>query len=131
MGSSFSNQRNLLFITPGGTYFGGHVAFEMAQQLQAQGCTVALLALFDPGPPSYVAPTQHRNAFEKIGYYVRRTVYHFKHGQLFHMLMNNTTNSPKIAPPSFKVTAYLLSEWLTPFMCWKMVELSNMGITMT
>ena len=31
----------------GGASFGGRVAFEMAQQLQAQGQRAALLALFD------------------------------------------------------------------------------------
>jgi len=73
----------------GGTCFGAFVAFEMAQQLLAQGCTVALLALFDPGTPSYSAvPIQHRNAFEKIGHYIRQTAYHFKRGQLIHALMD-------------------------------------------
>ena len=41
----------------GGTSFGGMIAFEMAQQLVAQGQTVGLLALFDtygPGYPRYL-----------------------------------------------------------------------------
>jgi len=72
----------------GGQCFGGNIAFEMAQQLQAQGCTLALLALFDPSTP-YPAPfIQHRNAFEKAGHYIRQTVYHFKRGQLIHALMD-------------------------------------------
>jgi aspartate racemase len=41
----------------GGYSFGGIVAFEMAQQLQAQGETVALLALFDTGAPDIGKPT--------------------------------------------------------------------------
>ncbi|OAD20369.1 thioesterase, partial [Candidatus Thiomargarita nelsonii] len=40
----------------GGMCFGAFVVFEMAQQLLAQGCTVALLALFDPGPPAPPSP---------------------------------------------------------------------------
>ena len=41
----------------GGTSFGGMIAFEMAQQLVAQGQTVGVLALFDtygPGYPRYM-----------------------------------------------------------------------------
>ena len=37
----------------GGLSFGGLAAFEMAQQLHAQGHKVALLALFDAGTPDY------------------------------------------------------------------------------
>ncbi len=37
----------------GGTSFGGMIAFEMAQQLVAQGQTVAVLALFDTWGPDY------------------------------------------------------------------------------
>jgi thioesterase domain-containing protein/acyl carrier protein len=37
----------------GGASFGGNVAFEVAQQLQAQGQTVALVALFDTGALGY------------------------------------------------------------------------------
>lgn len=40
----------------GGASFGGLVAFEMAQQLQAQGQQVALLALMDPYPGSRPEP---------------------------------------------------------------------------
>jgi len=65
----------------GGTCFGGFVAFEMAQQLQAQGCTVNLLALFDTAPPYFATPTRFLNA-DKMGHYVRRFLYHFKFGQL-------------------------------------------------
>ncbi|MBI3979303.1 MAG: non-ribosomal peptide synthetase [Chloroflexi bacterium] len=39
----------------GGLSFGGKVAYEMAQQLRAQGERVALLALFDPYGPGYAA----------------------------------------------------------------------------
>jgi thioesterase domain-containing protein/acyl carrier protein len=37
----------------GGTSFGGMIAFEMAQQLMAQGQTVGVLALFDTWGPDY------------------------------------------------------------------------------
>ena len=60
----------LLKIQPDGPYFlggysfGGHVAFEMAQQLQAQGSSVALLAILDSYPreqdvstPAEASPT--------------------------------------------------------------------------
>lgn len=40
----------------GGYSFGGKVAFEMAQQLQAQGQTVALLGLLDTYAPNYLKP---------------------------------------------------------------------------
>jgi len=65
----------------GGMCFGGNIAFEIAQQLQAQDCTVALLALFDPSTPCPATRIQYLNAFEKIGY-------HFKYGQLTHALMD-------------------------------------------
>ena len=41
----------------GGQCFGGSVAFEMAQQLQAQGQTVALLFMFDARPPTLTGPS--------------------------------------------------------------------------
>jgi thioesterase domain-containing protein/acyl carrier protein len=47
----------------GGTSFGGMIAFEIAQQLVAQGQTVGVLALFDtygPGYPRYVPGTSRR-----------------------------------------------------------------------
>lgn len=53
-------------IKPGGPYllggycFGGVIAFEMAQQLTAQGYKVALLATFNAVSPTYVA-TPHNN----------------------------------------------------------------------
>jgi thioesterase domain-containing protein len=68
----------------GGTCFGGFVVFEMAQQLLAQDCSVALLALFDLGDPA-AAPTRitrSLNFFEKLAHYAHMTVVHFKRGQL-------------------------------------------------
>ncbi len=62
----------------GGQCFGCIFAFEMAQQLLAQGCTVALLALLDQTTP---CPIQYQNALEKI-------VYYLKCGQLPHALMD-------------------------------------------
>jgi len=54
--------REILTLQPEGPYFlggysfGGLVAFEMAQQLRAQGKKVALLALFDARGPQYLKP---------------------------------------------------------------------------
>jgi amino acid adenylation domain-containing protein len=42
----------------GGRCFGGIVAFEMAQQLQAEGRDVALLAILDSGPPRTRRPAR-------------------------------------------------------------------------
>jgi thioesterase domain-containing protein/NRPS condensation-like uncharacterized protein len=42
----------------GGQCFGGSVAFEMAQQLQAQGQTVALLFMVDARPPTLTGPSE-------------------------------------------------------------------------
>lgn len=70
----------------GGTCFGASVAFEMARQLQAQGCTVGLLALFDPGPPRRTAiPWSKMNMAAKIVHYVSRAVYSLWKGQFFHI----------------------------------------------
>ena len=47
----------------GGTSFGGMIAFEMAQQLAAQGQTIGVLALFDtygPGYPRYLPGLSRR-----------------------------------------------------------------------
>jgi thioesterase domain-containing protein/acyl carrier protein len=73
----------------GGTCFGGYVAFEMAQQLRAQGCSVALLALFDPSVPGQTGSvhTRPKNVFNLPAYFIRRTLHHFNHGRLFHALM--------------------------------------------
>ncbi|HEX2569056.1 MAG TPA: amino acid adenylation domain-containing protein [Polyangia bacterium] len=43
----------------GGASYGGRIAFEMAQQLQAQGERVALLAMFDTYGPDYLKPLLH------------------------------------------------------------------------
>jgi thioesterase domain-containing protein/acyl carrier protein len=50
----------------GGFSFGGSVAFEMAQQLNAQGHRVAFLAILDHVPP----PTRYRTAFWKPQYWM-------------------------------------------------------------
>ena len=56
----------------GGNCLGGTIAFEMAQQLQAQGQPVALLALLDASPP----PMLFRKSFvyyrKRIGYHLQR-----------------------------------------------------------
>ncbi|MEN8219495.1 MAG: amino acid adenylation domain-containing protein, partial [Pseudomonadota bacterium] len=61
-----------------GMCFGGHVAFEMAQQLQKQGCTVALLALLDPS----TTPIRPEKTLKLPSYFVRRTIKWIKRGQL-------------------------------------------------
>jgi amino acid adenylation domain-containing protein len=55
----------------GGFSFGGVVAFEMAQRLQAQGQRVALLALFDAWGPGYPA---RRSLGEQIRDQLRRRI---------------------------------------------------------
>ncbi len=56
----------------GGSCFGGVVAFEMAQQLLAQGQTVALLAMFDTTGPTYPPLWQrfrfHWNRVKRLGF---------------------------------------------------------------
>ncbi|XOF33848.1 MAG: condensation domain-containing protein [Candidatus Electrothrix sp. YB6] len=76
----------------GGTCFGAQVVFEMAQQLQAQGCTVSLLALFDPGPPLRVVPDakKSKSPSEKAAYYLRQVFYHIRKGQLLHAFLDFT-----------------------------------------
>jgi amino acid adenylation domain-containing protein len=56
----------------GGVCFGCIIAFEMAQQLQAQGQQVALLLMMDTYPP----PGFFHGSF---GYYVRRVAYILRH----------------------------------------------------
>jgi thioesterase domain-containing protein len=51
----------------GGSSFGGLVAFEMAQQLQTQGQTVALLAMIDTPHPSQV-PTGLKEDVDILAY---------------------------------------------------------------
>jgi thioesterase domain-containing protein/acyl carrier protein len=74
----------------GGTCFGATVVFEMAQQLQAQGCTVSLLALFDPGPPLQIVPDAKtsKSPSEKAAYYLRQLFYHIRKGQLLHAFLD-------------------------------------------
>ncbi len=51
----------------GGRCIGGLVAFEMAQQLQAQGQKVALLVLFDtPAPVNLKSPTSHPDTIDGL-----------------------------------------------------------------
>ena len=47
----------------GGQCFGGSVAFEMAQQLQAQGLTVALLFMFDARPPTLTGASDNAGRY--------------------------------------------------------------------
>jgi len=65
----------------GGYCFGGNVAFEMAQQLQASGEKVALLALINCGPPnsSYGqikwTPAFTLKFLRNLGYWVRHSLH--------------------------------------------------------
>jgi thioesterase domain-containing protein/acyl carrier protein len=49
----------------GGYSFGGIVAFEMAQQLQQQGQTVAIVAMLDSASPKLIARTRNMTVDEK------------------------------------------------------------------
>ncbi|EDX77289.1 Condensation domain protein [Coleofasciculus chthonoplastes PCC 7420] len=70
------------------------VAFEMAQQLQAQGKQVALLAMLDPTYQAF------QNAFEKpeptkktLLYYIGRLICHWRAGKLLGVLRHKTSQS--------------------------------------
>jgi len=70
------------------------VAFEMAQQLQAQGKQVALLAMLDPTYQAF------QNAFEKpeptkktLLYYMGRLICHWRTGKLLGVLRHKTSQS--------------------------------------
>ena len=63
----------------GGACLGGHVAFEMAQQLTAAGEEVALLVILDSSPPS-AGPSWTR--WRRTGHYLRRTAHHLRRRQL-------------------------------------------------
>lgn len=88
--------REIRIIQPEGPYylggpcFGGAVAFEMAQQLQAQGCAIGLLALIDvvnmPGTNARIG--SEKKGAEKISYYVHRVIYELKDGNLSQLLYN-------------------------------------------
>jgi aspartate racemase len=61
----------------GGYCFGGVVAFEMAQQLHAQGEKVALLALFDAYAPGYQKLYPEFTPFgDSLRYFIRRAGLH-------------------------------------------------------
>ena len=61
----------------GGRCFGAYVAYEMAQQLQAQGETVGLLVMLTARPLDFRRARSH---------YIRRMLYHYRRGQLFPLL---------------------------------------------
>jgi hypothetical protein len=52
--------------------FGGQATFEMAQQLRAQGQTVALLALLNAPAPGYPKPLPYTTAFGRVAQIVNR-----------------------------------------------------------
>ncbi len=66
-----------------GPCFGAYAAFETARQLQAAGCTVALLAMFDPGPPCRPQASLSGTLIELL-HYIRQTVDFVSRGQLLH-----------------------------------------------
>ena len=61
----------------GGRCFGAYVAYEMAQQLQAQGEEVALLVMLTARPMDFRRMRLH---------YLRRMLYHYRRGELFPLL---------------------------------------------
>jgi amino acid adenylation domain-containing protein len=61
----------------GGYGFGGQVAFEMAQQLQAQGHTVALLALFDAYASGKPKATPHATSLRDKASRFGQRIYHY------------------------------------------------------
>jgi thioesterase domain-containing protein len=64
----------------GGQCFGGMIALEMAQQLQAAGETVALLAMFDNEAPGYAkALPASRRVCLTADWFARRTRFHARH----------------------------------------------------
>ena len=86
-------------IQPKGPYFlgggggGGKIAFEMAQQLTAQGQKVALLALIDSVPPRLNSTGLNPVRYQKSSsWYFRHLVYHIKHRQLSQAVKRNVFN---------------------------------------
>ena len=75
-------------LQPEGPYMlGGHcagnwVAFEMAQQLQAQGEAVSLLVLVDSEPPNITPPQIH-----PIKYYLNRIAFYWRDGRFWDALI--------------------------------------------
>jgi len=65
----------------GGRCFGSLVAFEMAQQLQAEGESVDLLVFLDDGPEP-LQPAPPPPAHKGGSYYLQRLLYHLRSGQL-------------------------------------------------
>ncbi len=85
-----------------GAAYGGWIAYEMAQELTAQGQKVALLVILDTfnlGPASPTVPSSSPNppvssvstaapSRKSLTHYVRRSIYHLKRGQLIWVLRN-------------------------------------------
>jgi thioesterase domain-containing protein len=64
-----------------GRCFGGAVAFELAQQLVAQGQKVSLLIILDSGPPrAWKGQERPRRPFPS--YHIQRTIYYACRGEL-------------------------------------------------
>ena len=82
--------KDIRTLQPGGPYFlggygsGGQVAFEMAQQLQAQGQTVALLAMFDAYASGKPEATPHTEAWRyKVSRFGQRVQHYVENLRLF------------------------------------------------
>ncbi len=89
----------------GGMCFGGVVAFEMAQQLQAQGQQVALLAILDTlSPPGYRKPGFRKS----MGHYVQQFGYYWKHKGLIPALAKKVRKEliPALAKRVKKVSSF-------------------------
>ena len=79
-------------LPPQGPYFvGGHgvgglVAFEMAQQLNAQEQNMALLVLMDGHPPQISSGSTPLVTQKSLTHYLRRSVHHLQRGQFTRVL---------------------------------------------
>jgi thioesterase domain-containing protein/aryl carrier-like protein len=73
----------------GGRCFGSLVAYEMAQQLHAQGEEVALLVFLDDGPEPLL-PAPQPPAPRGVDYYLQRLIYHLRRRQLTRALRSQS-----------------------------------------
>jgi thioesterase domain-containing protein/acyl carrier protein len=89
------------YLLGGRCGLGSTVAFEMAQQLKAQGKDVKLVAMIDPTWNAFRRFFQASQPAEKsLGYYWGRLVYHWQHNQLFERLFLKLGVKPKPSQPA-------------------------------
>src|SRR5436305_1804822 len=87
--------------------FGGQATFEMAQQLRAQGQTVALLALLNAPAPGYPKPLPYTTAFGRVAQIVNRYWSDLKCLQSFELSRRSRQPWPPISPtPRFGRVRY-------------------------